>query len=267
MDTTLYEEWLLGEGLEDSTILNYRGKIARAVELATGQGWDLKALTASQIRWVANQYPQTRSTLGQLKAALNHYWRLHESTCPIAAIRLPSRSGVDEYKGLEDGDADRLENVACGRSPDGLAVMLGLYLALRRGEMVRLRWEDFDEDCGWVDVLGKGNRRRWLPVHPNLRDCLTPDDGWVFPGRMEGHAHAGSVYLWVERVAQVAGLRGVNPHSLRHTCLTRMYEETGDVRVVQQFAGHSDPATTARYTRVPRRRLEAAVGTLNYRAA
>lgn len=87
-----------------------------------------------------------------------------------------------------------------------------------------------------------------------------------FPGRFDGHAHHGTVYLWVERVGQAAGLGKVHPHALRHTCATRMYEETGDVRVVQQFLGHSDPATTARYTRVPRRRLEAAVATLNYAA-
>ena len=54
---------------------------------------------------------------------------------------------------------------------------------------------------------------------------------------------------------------------LRHTCLTRLYEATGDIRLVQAFAGHEDPATTARYVRVARIRLAAAVDLLEYKAS
>lgn len=267
MDTTRFEEWLLGQGLEDSTINNYRGKLIHVFRLCDEQGWDLEALQATQIRWIADQYPQTRSTLGQLKATLNHYYTMQGVTAPLGAIRLPTRGGVEDYKGLEDDDAERLEGVAHERDEDGLAVLLGLYLGLRRSEMVGLRWDDFSDDFAWVDVLGKGHKRRWLPVHPQVRDAFKPCAEWVFPGRFSGHAHHGTVYLWVQRVADCAGLGRVHPHALRHTCLTRLYEETGDVRLVQEFAGHSDPMTTARYTRVTRNRLADAISRLSYEAA
>lgn len=269
MGSVAYEEWLLGEGLEASTILNYCGKLERIREICAGEGWEMEALTASQLRAVADRFPQTRSTLGQLKGALAHYYRMVDYPARLGAIKLPSRTGVDGYKGLEDDEAYMLESTARERGEDGLAVLVGLYLGLRRSELVTLRWSDFDDDVEWVDVLGKGSKRRWLPVHPTLKTELVRRHNlsqWVFPGRFDGHVHHGTVYLWVERVGQAAGLGKVHPHALRHTCATRMYEETGDVRVVQQFLGHSDPATTARYTRVPRRRLEAAVATLNYAA-
>jgi integrase len=268
VNTTPYVEWLLAHGLEDSTVNVYRGRLAQAETLACGQGWDLRRLDASQLQWLAGQFPQTRSTLGQVKAALIHYWNLEGSTAPTGAIRLPKRVGVEDYRGLEDVDACQLDLTARGRAPDGLAVLMGLYLALRRGEMARLRWEDFDDDMEWVDVFGKGSRRRLLPVHPILRGELERGRGWVFPGRdHQRHAHTGTVYNWIHRVSVDAGIGEVNPHALRHTCLTRMYEETDDVRLVQLFAGHADPATTARYTRVSRRRLQAGIAAVDYQAA
>lgn len=272
MDTTLYEEWLLGEGLGDSTILNYRGKVQRAHALAVQQGWDIDRLTAHQIRWVADQFPQTRSTLGQLKAALAHYWNMTGTPARLGAIRLPARTGIEEYMGLEDEDAENLDAIAeeallDGHVREGLAVMFGLYQALRRGEMAVLRWEDFTDDLRWMDVLGKGNKRRWIPVHPVLRERLTPASGYVFPGRVTGHAHTGTIYLWIGELGAAAKVPADrrNPHALRHTCLTRLYEETGDIRLVQVFAGHADPATTAKYTRVSRVRMAAAIEKLDYR--
>ena len=39
-------------------------------------------------------------------------------------------------------------------------------------------------------------------------------------------------------------------HSLRHTSLTRLYEKTKDIRLVQEVAGHSDISTTMVYTHI-----------------
>ena len=60
-----------------------------------------------------------------------------------------------------------------------------------------------------------------------------------------------------------AGLR-VTPHRLRHTALTTANDVTGDLRAVQDFAGHTDPAVTARYTRTSRDALSRAVMALDY---
>ncbi|HIF24358.1 MAG TPA: hypothetical protein EYQ27_21225, partial [Gemmatimonadetes bacterium] len=46
---------------------------------------------------------------------------------------------------------------------------------------------------------------------------------------------------------------GANPHSLRHRAGTVVYEGTGhDLRVAQEFLGHSSPEMTARYVHVTR---------------
>ena len=56
----------------------------------------------------------------------------------------------------------------------------------------------------------------------------------------------------------------VATHVLRHTALATALDATGDLRAVQELAGHARPETTAGYTRVRRDRLEAAVSAISY---
>ena len=48
-------------------------------------------------------------------------------------------------------------------------------------------------------------------------------------------------------------------HAARHTACTRLYDETLDIRAVQEFARHADIGTTQRYTHVSRERLSRAI--------
>ena len=52
-------------------------------------------------------------------------------------------------------------------------------------------------------------------------------------------------------------------HSLRHTCATRLLEVVGDIKLVQEWLGHSVITTTARiYAHVPTHRMVAAADAL-----
>ena len=49
---------------------------------------------------------------------------------------------------------------------------------------------------------------------------------------------------------QRAGLEGVHPHTLRHSCGFYLANQGDDLRLIQDYLGHRDPKHTVHYTRV-----------------
>ena len=148
----------------------------------------------------------------------------------------------------------------------GLAVLCGLYLALRRSEIARLRWDQIDDAT--LKVVGKGDKTAWLPVHSKLAVVFLcwPGErvGAVFLGRRGNPVAPATVWTWTAQVAEEAGLGKVRTHQLRHTALAALNDATGDLRATQSFARHSKPETTSHYTRTTARRLRQVVEELDY---
>lgn len=68
------------------------------------------------------------------------------------------------------------------------------------------------------------------------------------------------VQLWLQRVAEVSGVRRrVTPHMFRHTAATLLVEEGVDIRFVQRLLGHAELSTTEIYTYVRDRALRSAL--------
>lgn len=263
-----YRDHLIGLGLEPRTITNYVYRIRRVVVWCQEHGADLESLTASQVGDLADTFPQSAATLGQLRAALTHYWDMvGRGNPPVAAVRLP-REEEPPPRPLEPDEARGLVETALGWWPEGIAVLAGLYLGLRRETIASMRWDGFDPDLSWYRFRTKGRKVLSRPVHPILQQELRGHQTayvYLFPGRgRRAHIHPATVGLWVDQVADAAGLGHVQPHRLRHTCLTEMYDRTKDIRVTAEFAGHSKITTTRRYTRTTAARLEEAVLALDY---
>jgi len=58
-----------------------------------------------------------------------------------------------------------------------------------------------------------------------------------------------SVQRLLHRYAEAAGLDGLTTQALRYVYARKVYENTGDLRVVAQHLGHRHLATTIRYLR------------------
>jgi len=263
-ETTDFESFLFGRRLSDMTVIEYGRAVKRVSRIVGEQGWNLESLTNDQTRWLAHQIPP--STRKNVRSALIHYWRMVGYDGPVDAILVDTDPTIGLYKGLSEDDTIRIEAVARQRD-DGLPILIGLYLGLRRSEIAQLRWDAFSD--GWVTVNGKGRRKRTLPVHPKLARELPGGYGWVFPGPWgkTPHVHDSTIYGRISRVAEAAGIGRIKPHALRHTCLTRLYRATGDLRLVQLFAGHSSSVQTETYTHVFADELADGVLKLDYGAA
>jgi site-specific recombinase XerD len=144
-----------------------------------------------------------------------------------------------------------------GSLRDQAACELFAATAIREDELVGIKLEDvvITERRGQVTVRGKGYRLRTLPLHRGAREVLTawlamrPALGpYLFPGRYGGRLATSSIRRLVDKYERLSGLVGVAPHALRHSTLTDLVRrKKKDLVLVQVFAGHAKPGTTALY--------------------
>lgn len=163
---------------------------------------------------------------------------------------------------------DHLEE-AIERAPDPLRCwfILAAYAGLRACEIARLRREDVNDGSSPLSITvadGKGGNARVVPVSDVVVAAVlrhAPIRGWCWK------ATNGVDHIPPHRVSQRANEYlheelGIPDtlHKLRHRFATRVYAESGDLRVTQELLGHASPATTAIYADWSR---EAAVRAVN----
>lgn len=150
--------------------------------------------------------------------------------------------------------------------------MLELLYAsgLRATEITRVEHQDIVSDIGVVRVVGKGDKARLVPMGAPAREAIERytsdcrpklvrpdgrDKGRLFLSRTGRPLGRDSVWNIVTDAARLAGMRGVHPHTLRHSFATHLLSGGADLRVVQEMLGHADIATTQIYTHVDSARL------------
>lgn len=270
IDVTDVAEYM-GIGKSPRTAYLYARIMQRVIPLLEERDTDLGSCSGADVAMVAEHWPRSHASQGQLRAALGAAWALLErDSTPWRAVRVPVRPDA-VCLALGTSPAAALERRAWDRADrPGLAVLVGLYAALRRAEVARLRWDAFRRIDGelWVRVTGKGDRTADIPVHPVLERALErvgPHGEWIFPGRWnDGPVHPNTVWDWTQKIAREAGLDAVATHRLRHTSLAEMNDRSGDLRAVQSIARHRRPETTAGYTRTRAARMRAVVEMIDY---
>ena len=268
MDHEQFAAYLTVAGLADHTVRNYRAMWVRWHDYATAHGRDPLTPDALTVRAFAAQLTGTRSLIAHARATIGHACRALEVADTSGAIPLP-RQPRSTSRALDREHAARLVEHAhrCGLA--GLAVLVGLYTAARRGEIASLSWRHVDLEAGRVTLTRTKTRDlHTVPLHDALRAVLevrrVAGEVWVFPGRHGGHVAPATVWRFVQDVAAGAGIGPVTPHQLRHTALTLANDATGDLRAVQTLAGHASPQVTAAYTRADDRAMTGAVAALDY---
>jgi integrase/recombinase XerD len=167
------------------------------------------------------------------------------------------------------------------------AILELLYAGgLRVSEVTALSTGDLALDLGRVQVRGKGDKERIVPLgHPAVEAIEIylregrPHLARIGSGRKSNSAlKAGAarqeaprqdrtgLFLslrgmpltrqWVWRLVKAAN-ETASPHRLRHSCATHMVEHGADLRSVQLLLGHADISTTQVYTHLALGRLKA----------
>jgi type 1 fimbriae regulatory protein FimB len=79
---------------------------------------------------------------------------------------------------------------------------------------------------------------------------------WLFLSERGQPLTRQAVSYLVGLAARRAGLPGVHPHTLRHSCGYYLANKGHDLRLIQDYLGHRDPKHTVHYTRTAGQRFE-----------
>ncbi|MDX6273664.1 MAG: integrase/recombinase XerD [Frankiales bacterium] len=171
---------------------------------------------------------------------------------------------------LAAGEVTRALSIA--KSPQMIAMIaLAAFAGLRCFEIAAVRGEDVQ--LGAIARLRipeqKGGDEAMVPAHPVIVEAAKslPPRGWWFPrqdGR--GHVHASVITNQGSAFLRAIGI-DATMHQLRHSFGTQLYEQTGDLRVVQELMRHRSPTSTALYTEVSDTRRATVLQQLAYAAA
>ena len=219
-----------------------------------------------------------KRSVGRKVAALRKYfaWLVRDHKIeidPTAGVRTPTDTGRLP-KVLTNEQLNALLHAANDEDPDwkkarDSAIIELLYgSGLRVSELCSLDVDSVNVKQQAVIVTGKGNKQRRVPVSEPSLVALT---AWSLL-RSEVSADKAEVALFVNgrggrlgtrdvrRIIDARSLAPTHPHALRHTFATHLLDNGADLRAVQELLGHSDVATTQRYTHVSKERLKSAYG-------
>ena len=179
--------------------------------------------------------------------------------------RLPKALTNAEIDKLLKPEPNETKHTLCDQAILELAYASGLRLA----ELRNLRLEQLHLEAGFINVIGKGNKERVVPVG---RQAVAALNRYLEAGRPKlvtpkspanvfltkrGTPFA-SVTLWLRiknRVKRAGVGRNITPHMLRHSFATHLLEHGADLRVIQELLGHASIGTTEVYTHVTGNRL------------
>lgn len=137
-----------------------------------------------------------------------------------------------------------------------LMVLLAATCGLRRGEIARVHSSDVITGTHGersLIVHGKGGKQRIVPLTEELAQSIAAADGYLFPGRWDGHVEESYIGKRVSRLLPP----GYSCHKLRHRFATVAYTDSHDMLAVARALGHSSTDTTQAYVALPEEALRA----------
>jgi integrase/recombinase XerD len=138
---------------------------------------------------------------------------------------------------------------------------------LRVTELISLKISNLYLDIGFLKILGKGSKERFVPVgrdaikylkiyleHIRPEYPIKPkQEDFVFLNRRGSRISRIMVFMIIKDVANLAGIqKNVSPHTFRHSFATHLIEGGADLRAVQEMLGHESITTTEIYTHLDR---------------
>ena len=177
---------------------------------------------------------------------------------PKIGIKLPDTLSKEEIDSLisavdlSKGDGERNRAM--------LETMYGC--GLRVSELIDLKISDLFFDEGFIKIVGKGNKERFVPIHLSAQNYIV-----LYMNEIRSHLHIKKgyedtlflnrrgkslsrqmIFMIIKDLAIKINLnKKISPHTLRHSFATHLLKNGADLRAIQQMLGHESITTTEVY--------------------
>ena len=274
-------------GLSDNTVLAYLRDVQHLSRWAEPQGLLPPEITPEHLRQVTAVLADVHvapTTQCRIISGWRAFFRMlvQEDVLadnPADFLEMPTRpEHLPDV--LTDEDIEAMQRTFDRSKPGSernYVIVEVLYgCGLRVSELVNLKLSNIYADEQMLQVVGKGNKERWVPINSHAlqlvqdyilyqRSQLTIQPGeelYVFLN-LRGHRLTRvAVFLFVKKAAEDAGIKKqVSPHSLRHSFATELVQNGADLRAVQEMLGHESLTTTEIYTHLSRQYLRDTIST------
>ena len=178
---------------------------------------------------------------------------------PVLPRKLPSYLEVHEVEKILECLPDESKDAV----RDRMIIEILYGCGLRVSELSQLKITGIHIDAGYLQVVGKNNKERLVPlggaaagsildylekvrskikVHPAFSDCLLLNKSGKSLSRI-------SIFKIVVMAGRMAGItKTISPHTFRHSFATHLLEGGADLRLIQEMLGHESITTTEIYT-------------------
>lgn len=291
-ETTITDfiDYLAERSLSDATIDNYRRDLRNFVAYVKMRGCTAPEQLQSEhiIAYLEKEkiIGKSAATLGRHISSIRGFSRFllmdkritrdisQNMVTPKKQRPLPyvlSQKEMDKLLDLPD-----ISTVAGCRDKAMLEMMYGC--GLRVSELISISVHDINFELGLMQCKGKGDKERIIPIgsfaleaindylensRPRLLKIKHTQE--LFLNRLGDNLSRSGFWRIIQAYGKKLGI-DIHPHTMRHSAATHMMENGADLRIVQEFLGHSDIITTQIYTHLSRGELKKVYNTYHPRA-
>ncbi|OQX76800.1 MAG: integrase [Epsilonproteobacteria bacterium 4484_65] len=246
-------EYLLDvRGYSETSIVTYEIALRQMIEVShfyEEDGLTILDITPFRFKIVKNH----KKTIVKKLSAVRSFVKYLEDQCTMS-LKLIGDESIKVPHSLPKPIEERYITEVLNKAnlAEKLLISMLYGLGLRISELSLLKLADIKE--GWVQIHGKGNKVRELPLLNELQRLIEiyvkekSPKTYLFE---KGNAPMNSAQLRyiLTKLFKEAGLK-VTPHQLRHSFATHLLNNGARIADVSELLGHDTMATTQVYTKL-----------------
>ncbi len=271
-DFLLYLEMDLN--YSNNTIKTYENSLN---QLSNHTNKDLLKLTSKEIENFLISIDLNPSSISNyisgFKSFYNYYIKLGKiKNNPIDVVETPKLiKKLPNYLTTEEIDKLLDIEVTDAFTARNKSILELLYsCGLRISELINLEFKNIDLNDCIVRVMGKGSKERIVPISDvaikylkiyvkDYRNALVKNEqnNYLYLNNHGKKMTRQGVFKMIKKITMEKNIKkDVSPHTLRHSIATHMLENGADLRIIQEFLGHTDISTTQIYTHLTNTKLK-----------